>query len=330
MASVLVPFPHAVDDHQTANARFLADAGRRDPAAAARALAGEARRRCCARSTATKLLEMARKARALGKPDAARVVADAACAASWRRMKHKVRHIHFVGIGGAGMSGIAEVLVNLGYQVSGSDLAPNAATRRLAAWARTSCFEHTTREHRRRRRGGGFDRGAPDNPEVVAARAQAHPGRAARADARRADAPEAGHRDRRHARQDHHHQPGRERARRGRARSDLRHRRPAERRRLERAAWAPANSSWSRRTSRTRRFLHLQPVIAVVTNIDADHMDTYQHDFAAPAAGVRPVPAEPALLRQRGAVRRTIRTCARSCRSSRKPDRHLRPAARTR
>ena len=38
-------------------------------------------------------------------------------------MKHKVKHIHFVGIGGAGMSGIAEVLLNLGYSVSGSDLA---------------------------------------------------------------------------------------------------------------------------------------------------------------------------------------------------------------
>lgn len=35
-------------------------------------------------------------------------------------MKHIVKHIHFVGIGGAGMSGIAEVLVNLGYHVSGS------------------------------------------------------------------------------------------------------------------------------------------------------------------------------------------------------------------
>ena len=41
-------------------------------------------------------------------------------------MKHKVKHIHFVGIGGSGMSGIAEVLANLGYQVSGSDLAANA------------------------------------------------------------------------------------------------------------------------------------------------------------------------------------------------------------
>ena len=46
-------------------------------------------------------------------------------------MKHKVRRIHFVGIGGAGMSGIAEVLLNLGYQVSGSDAASNAVTQRL-------------------------------------------------------------------------------------------------------------------------------------------------------------------------------------------------------
>lgn len=46
-------------------------------------------------------------------------------------MRHKVRHIHFVGIGGSGMSGIAEVLLNLGYEVSGSDLADNTATRRL-------------------------------------------------------------------------------------------------------------------------------------------------------------------------------------------------------
>ena len=47
-------------------------------------------------------------------------------------MRHKVRRVHFVGIGGAGMSGIAEVLLNLGYEVSGSDLAVNPATERLA------------------------------------------------------------------------------------------------------------------------------------------------------------------------------------------------------
>ena len=135
-------------------------------------------------------------------------------------MKHKVRRIHFVGIGGSGMSGIAEVLLNLGYQVSGSDLAENAATRRLRALGAKIAVEP---------RRGSTSQGADavvvstavqaDNPEVMAARAQAHPGRAARADARRADAPQAGHRDRRHARQDHHHQPGRERARRRRPRS---------------------------------------------------------------------------------------------------------------
>lgn len=46
-------------------------------------------------------------------------------------MKHAIRHIHFVGIGGAGMSGIAEVLLNQGYTISGSDLSDNAATQRL-------------------------------------------------------------------------------------------------------------------------------------------------------------------------------------------------------
>jgi UDP-N-acetylmuramate--alanine ligase len=44
---------------------------------------------------------------------------------------NRLRRIHFVGIGGTGMSGIAEVLLNLGYEVSGSDLGENASTRRL-------------------------------------------------------------------------------------------------------------------------------------------------------------------------------------------------------
>ncbi|MCC6596325.1 MAG: UDP-N-acetylmuramate--L-alanine ligase, partial [Rhodanobacteraceae bacterium] len=80
------------------------------------------------------------------------------------------RRVHFVGIGGVGMSGIAEVLCNLGYAVSGSDRADNATTRRLAAL------------------GARIDRGhdaahvadadvlvvssaiRPDNPELLAAR----------------------------------------------------------------------------------------------------------------------------------------------------------------
>jgi len=47
-------------------------------------------------------------------------------------MKHAIKHIHFVGIGGSGMSGIAEVLFNLGYVISGSDLADSATLARLA------------------------------------------------------------------------------------------------------------------------------------------------------------------------------------------------------
>jgi len=74
MASVLVPFPHAVDDHQTANARFLADQGaailiqQRD-------LAPQKLAELLGSLDRAQLLEMARKARALGKPDAAQIVA---------------------------------------------------------------------------------------------------------------------------------------------------------------------------------------------------------------------------------------------------------------
>ena len=64
------------------------------------------------------------------KPASPRIGTSAARLES--RAMGRIRHIHFVGIGGAGMSGIAEVLVNLGYTVSGSDLHENAVTQRLA------------------------------------------------------------------------------------------------------------------------------------------------------------------------------------------------------
>ena len=51
-------------------------------------------------------------------------------------MYQRHQRIHFVGIGGIGMSGIAEVLINLGHQVSGSDLKESDTTRRLAKWGR--------------------------------------------------------------------------------------------------------------------------------------------------------------------------------------------------
>ena len=85
-------------------------------------------------------------------------------------MKFLVNHLHFVGIGGAGMSGIAEVMLNLGYVVSGSDLSKSAVTERLQSLgARVFCGHD--KKHIR-----GADAVVissavhEDNPEVVAAR----------------------------------------------------------------------------------------------------------------------------------------------------------------
>ncbi len=85
-------------------------------------------------------------------------------------MKHKVKHIHFVGIGGAGMSGIAEVFVNLGYQVSGSDLMDNPVTRRLGKLGIRVYAGHASEQI------AGADvvvtstAVKSDNPEVIAAK----------------------------------------------------------------------------------------------------------------------------------------------------------------
>ena len=90
-------------------------------------------------------------------------------------MKHKVKNIHFVGIGGSGMSGIAEVLLNLGYTVSGSDLGSNAATQRLAELG-----AKVTQGHKAENIEGAdaivtSTAVKADNPEVTAARAKRIP-----------------------------------------------------------------------------------------------------------------------------------------------------------
>ncbi|MGB6096791.1 MAG: UDP-N-acetylmuramate--L-alanine ligase [Comamonas thiooxydans] len=85
-------------------------------------------------------------------------------------MKHAIHHIHFVGIGGAGMSGIAEVLHNLGYAISGSDLADSATLRRLAGLGIKTFVDHAAENV------DGSDAVVTstavqgDNPEVLAAR----------------------------------------------------------------------------------------------------------------------------------------------------------------
>ena len=85
-------------------------------------------------------------------------------------MKHAIRHIHFVGVGGSGMSGIAEVLLNLGYTISGSDLADSATLKRLAGLGIHTFVGHDAANI------AGADAVVTstavqaDNPEVVAAR----------------------------------------------------------------------------------------------------------------------------------------------------------------
>ena len=87
----------------------------------------------------------------------------------------KAKHIHFVGIGGIGMSGIAELLINLGYQVSGSDLKESPLTRRLAEIGGSVFYGH------RREQVEGADvvvyssAVKDDNPEILEAKERSIP-----------------------------------------------------------------------------------------------------------------------------------------------------------
>jgi len=86
-------------------------------------------------------------------------------------MKHIVQQIHFIGIGGAGMSGIAEVLLNLGYQVSGSDLAESVSTQRLKALGAVIHIGHDPKNIGTAEAVVISTAVAGNNPEVLAARA---------------------------------------------------------------------------------------------------------------------------------------------------------------
>jgi len=86
-------------------------------------------------------------------------------------MKHIIKHIHFVGIGGAGMSGIAEVLLNLGYRVSGSDLAASATTNRLVELGASIQIGHDANHIGNAEAVVISSAVAGNNPEVLAARA---------------------------------------------------------------------------------------------------------------------------------------------------------------
>ena len=165
-AAILIPFPGAVDDHQTANARVLVEAG---------AAVSAARSRLDGRALGARGRGAARGSGALrGDERGEPALRAAACHRRtgggtdprWRgqregrRMFGRVSKVHFVGIGGIGMSGIAEVLLNLGYAVSGSDVKASAVTRRLEPLGARIAIGHAAGESRRCRRRGVFVGGA--------------------------------------------------------------------------------------------------------------------------------------------------------------------------
>jgi UDP-N-acetylmuramate--alanine ligase len=194
-------------------------------------------------------------------------------------MKHAVKRIHFVGVGGAGMSGIAEILHNLGYAVSGSDQVDSASTRRLAALGVRVAIGHDAAHV------AGADavvtstavRG--DNPEVIAARARRVPvvpravmlaelmrlkrgiaiagthGKTTTTSLVTSVLAAAG--------VDPTFVIG------GRLRS------ADANSRLGAGEYIVVEADES-----DASFLNLSPVLAVVTNIDADHLETYGHDYA--------------------------------------------------
>ncbi|HSW04314.1 UDP-N-acetylmuramate--L-alanine ligase [Aquabacterium sp.] len=194
-------------------------------------------------------------------------------------MKHAIRHIHFVGVGGAGMSGIAEILHNLGYTVSGSDLSDSATARRLATLGLRVFIGHDAAHIA----GAGAVVTSTavkgDNPEVIAARAQRIPvvpravmlaelmrlkkgiaiagthGKTTTTSLVTSVLAEAGI--------DPTFVIG------GKLNA------AGANSRLGSGEYIVVEADES-----DASFLNLMPMLSVVTNIDADHMDTYGHDFA--------------------------------------------------
>ncbi len=193
-------------------------------------------------------------------------------------MKHAVKHLHFIGIGGVGMCGIAEVLLNLGYAVSGSDLADNPVTQRLSRLGVRIHQGHAAENIASADAVVVSTAVKEDNPEVVAARAKKIPivpralmlaelmrlrqgiavagthGKTTTTSLVASILGEAG--------MDPTYVIGGKLTAAG------------TNARLGQGDFLVAEADES-----DASFLYLTPVIAIVTNIDADHMDAYDHDF---------------------------------------------------
>ena len=122
--AILVPFPAATADHQSGNARWMADAGAAVVVADADLEPERLRRDVEALlGDPGRLAAMAAASRSLARPDAAARIADEVMAAAGEGQSWSGRRLHFVGIGGAGMSGLALIAKELGAGVSGCDRA---------------------------------------------------------------------------------------------------------------------------------------------------------------------------------------------------------------
>ncbi len=194
-------------------------------------------------------------------------------------MKHILHQIHFVGIGGAGMSGIAEVLLNLGYKVSGSDIAESSTTKRLCECGAEIYIGHDAKNVTSAEAVVISTAVTGDNPEVLAARAARIPivpravmlgelmrlkqgiaiagthGKTTTTSLLASVLAEGG--------LDPTFVIG------GKLNS------AGANARLGTGDFIVAEADES-----DASFLNLLPVIEVITNIDADHMDTYQHDMS--------------------------------------------------
>jgi UDP-N-acetylmuramate--alanine ligase len=193
-------------------------------------------------------------------------------------MRHKVKRIHFVGIGGSGMSGIAEVFHNLGYTVTGSDISESGPVRRLRSLGIKVAIGHAAGNIAQADAVVTSSAVKEDNPEVLSAREKRIPvvprammlaelmrfkqgiaiagthGKTTTTSLVSAVLGEAG--------LDPTCVIG------GRLNSI------GTNARLGKGEFLVAEADES-----DASFLYLQPVVSVVTNIDADHMETYGQDF---------------------------------------------------
>ncbi|MCC8366721.1 UDP-N-acetylmuramate--L-alanine ligase [Xenorhabdus sp. PB61.4] len=190
----------------------------------------------------------------------------------------KVRHIHFVGIGGAGMGGIAEVLANEGYQISGSDLAPNPVTQQLIELGATIYFNHRAENVRNASVVVASTAIPADNPEIIAAREARIPV------IRRAEMLAELMRYRHGIAVAGTHGKTTTTAMIAGIYAQAGLDPTFVNGGLVKAAGTHARLGTSRyliaeADESDASFLHLQPMMAVVTNIEPDHMDTYQGDF---------------------------------------------------